>query len=362
MFENFPYTNFHELNLDWILERMKTLGKDMTTLKNYVDNYFDNINLPDIVEQKAAEIEDLSFFKNKKICIIGDSISDNTTNPPNWTVHFTETVKKVGAIVTNIAENGASFASWNQNFDSKVPIGQDIYIVFLGVNDFQGQFPFTPGQTYSVYDSVYTFFAKLTDRNKQAEVFYMSPIKYYLATGLKNKSPLSFYRRFYELTASSFGATVISGYNAPKLNTFTQSNILSDYLHPGTGYAPVLAAYIIRAMTGHVSTFSHEPIDYYVDETSGAKVIMDSNTFDIIVEVNTQASLSAGWYTITTLPAIFKSYVQWDLNAPAAYGNSYTTLGIDWTTGTLRAYLSTADESLRFTVHGKLHILNNKIS
>lgn len=66
MFENFPYTNFHELNLDWLLERMKALGIDQAELKNYVDNYFANLDLPDIMEQKAAEIEDLSFFKKQE--------------------------------------------------------------------------------------------------------------------------------------------------------------------------------------------------------------------------------------------------------------------------------------------------------
>lgn len=362
MFEKFPYTNFHELNLDWLLERMKALGEDQTELKNYVDNYFANLDLPDIMEQKAAEIEDLSFFKNKKICVIGDSISANTPDQKNWVDYFTESVTKVGATVTNIAIAGSTFSGWNQIFDSTVIPGQDIYIVFLGINDFQGQFPFAPGQEASVYDSVYNFFAKLTDRNKKADIFYISPIKYYLETGLKNKSPLSFYRRLYELMASCFGATVISGYNAPKINTFTQSTYLPDHLHPGVVYAPILADYIIRAMTGHVSTFSHEPIDYYVDATSGAKVIMDSNTFDIIVEVSIGATLSTGWYEITTLPVILQSYVQWDFNVPSAYGSSQPNLLIDWASGKLRVYLPTSETALRCTVRGKLYVLNNNIS
>lgn len=28
MFENFPYTNFHELNLDWLLDQMKKIQKN----------------------------------------------------------------------------------------------------------------------------------------------------------------------------------------------------------------------------------------------------------------------------------------------------------------------------------------------
>ena len=40
MFENFPYTNFHELNLDWLLNRMKKNSEDQETLKKYVDEVF----------------------------------------------------------------------------------------------------------------------------------------------------------------------------------------------------------------------------------------------------------------------------------------------------------------------------------
>lgn len=59
IFENFPYTNFHELNLDWLLQTCKQLAEEMATLrgdwsdfKAYVENYFKNLDLDD--EIKAA--------------------------------------------------------------------------------------------------------------------------------------------------------------------------------------------------------------------------------------------------------------------------------------------------------------------
>lgn len=44
MFWNeFPYTDFHELNLDWILKLMKELGLDVQGLKEQLDNFSDDI-------------------------------------------------------------------------------------------------------------------------------------------------------------------------------------------------------------------------------------------------------------------------------------------------------------------------------
>lgn len=55
--DNYPYTNFHELNLDWILTTVRniynewqTVKSDWNTYKDYIDNYFDNLDLSDEVE------------------------------------------------------------------------------------------------------------------------------------------------------------------------------------------------------------------------------------------------------------------------------------------------------------------------
>ncbi len=34
IFEDFPYTNFHELNIDWLLEVIKDLDERVTALEN----------------------------------------------------------------------------------------------------------------------------------------------------------------------------------------------------------------------------------------------------------------------------------------------------------------------------------------
>lgn len=48
LFEHFPYTNFHELNLNWILQKIKEF-------KSEIDN-IDN-NITNIVQEYLSEVE-----------------------------------------------------------------------------------------------------------------------------------------------------------------------------------------------------------------------------------------------------------------------------------------------------------------
>lgn len=70
IFENFPYTNLHELNLDWIIEQVKkwsdevkeldikfdNLDQAFESLKTYVDDYFDNLDIQEEVDNKLDEM------------------------------------------------------------------------------------------------------------------------------------------------------------------------------------------------------------------------------------------------------------------------------------------------------------------
>lgn len=66
VFEYFPYTNFHDLNLDWILQQMKTLAnqwglteEQWENMKKYIENFFKNLNLQTEVDNKIQDmIED----------------------------------------------------------------------------------------------------------------------------------------------------------------------------------------------------------------------------------------------------------------------------------------------------------------
>ena len=47
----YPYTNFHELNLDWILETIKRIENKTDGIYKYIDNAIDNID----IDQKTVD-------------------------------------------------------------------------------------------------------------------------------------------------------------------------------------------------------------------------------------------------------------------------------------------------------------------
>ena len=58
LFDQFPYTNFHEMNQDWLLQVCKQLAEDMATVqaewtdtKDYIDNYFKNLDIDEEIKE-----------------------------------------------------------------------------------------------------------------------------------------------------------------------------------------------------------------------------------------------------------------------------------------------------------------------
>lgn len=59
IFENFPYTNFHEINLDWVIkavkdyvDRIDKMEINFADLKTYVENYFADLDVQDEIDDK----------------------------------------------------------------------------------------------------------------------------------------------------------------------------------------------------------------------------------------------------------------------------------------------------------------------
>ena len=89
IFDNFPYTNFHELNLDWVIKNMKTLmdkyeNIDVDTLKAMLQNYID--------EQIAllGELKHIHTYNQVQYyvdCINGSNITgDGSAGNPYYSV------------------------------------------------------------------------------------------------------------------------------------------------------------------------------------------------------------------------------------------------------------------------------------
>lgn len=66
LFENFPYTNFHELNLDWLLNAVKKLdGRvDQLETRDDIDYYFVHITQPGGNYAIAESFDEILTAKN----------------------------------------------------------------------------------------------------------------------------------------------------------------------------------------------------------------------------------------------------------------------------------------------------------
>ena len=189
-----------------------------------------------------------SKFSGKSICILGDSISDETTYPPNWVDAFTDIAESLGATVTNASITGTSVVGVGGDV-TVIPAGHDIYIIALGVNDFQGQF------NISMLRTAVANIAQRIDLTSH-EAFYISPLKAFRSAYSVCYSPLSAYRYALENLFNEMGFTIISGDNVPRLSIYTERYFLADDLHPASIFKDIYANYVIEAIISGVSTYS----------------------------------------------------------------------------------------------------------
>lgn len=292
-----------------------TIGTPASNPEYWLDRGYDNAYIQAVQDQvdqlqldfddlaadylKEFNLSDLAYFQNKKVCIIGDSIS--TAYPPNWANKFEDMLTNVqGCTVTNISVAGSSMYGWGLVDIGNVPNDQDIYIIELGVNDWQGQFQ--PSDLRDAMDAI-----DAVVNRQGTDVYYLSPIKCFLAGADQKCNPIGIYRYFFETYADFLGWRVIAGYNAPALSNATKSLYLADGLHPATPFGPILAAYVMKGILSGVSTFSAMP-DFTISVTPDAGLSYNSAdikfrwsgaskrlTISIIV---LQAVLTTGWITL----------------------------------------------------------------
>ena len=138
-FEEYPYSNYHEFNLDWIVREIKnlidewkvvkpgvsTLQKEFAELKAYVENYFNNLDLSDEVSNKIDQmVADGTFAEIIQNLLTGwitpqmygakgDGVTDDSTAfnamfvaNPNGSVHIPAARYKLGSVVHLYANVG----------------------------------------------------------------------------------------------------------------------------------------------------------------------------------------------------------------------------------------------------------------
>lgn len=286
----YPYTDFHEMNLDWVLGEICKLHKDMDEFevinqikwkgtwnisKQYpiwsiVDNGegFGYIAIKDVpagieltneeywrltsnysqlyadMQNRIIALEDrvniLDYtlknytLRDKQIAVYGDSWADPLGASSGW-VNILSNYS--GKQVHNNSLGGRTMSdiynAMNDNFVA------DVYIIEGGVNDWNSNTNFLP-----FYNTCRDIIAKARMLNSDCDIIFTTPIARLSQQpnypDVHSKYPLEIYRQIIWQCALDYNVMVCSG--------LSMNNVLvGDGLHPTPGSANNIAYSIIRA-------------------------------------------------------------------------------------------------------------------
>lgn len=239
----------------------------VNALTEIVDGVNDKVNA---VEESVKH--NITFLNNKKVMIIGDSLTDETTMPPNWVTLFKNYCAEYGegiTVNTDFCMGGDSYAGIGQadrlaafdNYTNEF----DIIIVALGINDYQGQWGVGYFNDTAVLSSEtgyngYNFVAGMNNlysklRQKFPKAIQFATIPHRSGREISNmKTPLAYYRYAIGSVAQYYGISIIDMSCMPMFAPRTLGNNFGGYtsdgdvLHPSNIYAPILCDYILKKL------------------------------------------------------------------------------------------------------------------
>lgn len=137
LFDQFPYTNFHELNLDWLLKMMKELDN---TVENFVAlntiKYADPIqwNITTQYEKNTIVIEPNSGTAYISVQPVPVGVSIGNTD--YWTVVFSldAIIDSINNNLTNHIDNNVTTATFNSSIGDWLIWNNDLYLVTSAIN------------------------------------------------------------------------------------------------------------------------------------------------------------------------------------------------------------------------------------
>lgn len=86
-FNGFPYSDYDQINLDWVIKTCKEALDTANVTKEYVDNYFDNLDVQEEINNKLQQMADdgdlLALMEDTITSVTDAWLADNITNPSN---------------------------------------------------------------------------------------------------------------------------------------------------------------------------------------------------------------------------------------------------------------------------------------
>lgn len=302
MFNFFPYTNFHELNADWILKKVKEVGEGFVNFTKEITEKVNNLSvkieneikeIPDIVKKDTdAKLNEwkndgtfenliektygsLNFLDNisgSNIVVLGDSLSD-TSRDSSWILEFRKIVANSNITVTSFAKSGDVLAQQKTKFDACTVI-PDVLLVWCGINDVKAQTPLS-----SIINSLDGIRTKVNALNPKCQIYLMSTYKNKRLGSNTWNIPETAYWRLYSAYATKNGWTFIDAFSsAPIISTETEairkefyvetSTTGNNYLHYTSNYSKILAQWILQIFISK----SPVPLGDYKEKIEGSLV------------------------------------------------------------------------------------------
>lgn len=114
-FDRYPYTNWHNVNLDWVLERVKEWGQMVEannqafqdleaaneSFKEYVTNYLQDLDVQEAINDKIDQMfesgELTAYFQPYVSTVVTNWLEDNITEPEGVVIDSSLTVARAAA-------------------------------------------------------------------------------------------------------------------------------------------------------------------------------------------------------------------------------------------------------------------------
>lgn len=375
LFEHFPYTNFHELNLDWVIDFARTAKLDIDATKELVSNLVKN-QPAEIQRAVNAELQNMAnngVFEDvaeryitphvnglgksgldlHKILFIGDSfLGDWYSGYSNFAVYFANMLGLVRDVDYKIYSFGgagyvAGETNTHQNYEQLftgtiVPeLGDTIssysaVIIFSGPNDYN--------QTYETeYGAVWSLLTTIKNKMPQAAII-----------GLNGATLDQKYNSTQFATNDAyadFGAVTFP--NAAYWMIGQDAMFMDDHLHPNEKGMKHIAGMLYNAIKSGDDSCYH--IHFYEEGVNRLLIVVRNSVASVFAITNiSEATVSKVFYT---LPDWFKPQNNTWVGGGISFSNAKHGNVIAWSgNGNLEFFQDSAEAIGEITINGVMFL------
>ena len=272
------------------------------------NNRITNIKFKDastlaLAQSNANRISNLEALSNKRILIIGDSISDENRGD-NWVTSLR--TKYPTAEITNDSLSGRWLTQIPSILATYNPDDYDFVIIFAGINDWINGVNIGSWGTGSDYTSALRAVCS-TLQAKSCESYFITS----LCTTRTGLYPLNMYRSIMVEACKYWGIHWINGAAFPHIGGNVDNTYMSDGLHPDSNYADIMCDYIVSKIQSGGDNNDCDNIPYNIEIpetafTSAVSNITKRQMYFINGQlhflVNANIAFSNNFYTEVMLP------------------------------------------------------------